>query len=701
MIGRGFLPEDECPGRTNVLVLCHDVWKRRFAGDPAAVGQKILLHDTAYTFVGVMPPQFFFFNRQMDFLSPMEWNREEMRQYRDARWLRVMARLKPGDTLQQAQARADVFSENLARDHPETNRGWKVRLRPLAEDSAGPLRPALLMLMSGVGCVLLITCLNVANLILVQVSSRGRELAVRSALGASRMRLVRQLLTESLMLSAVGGLLGMGLAWILIRHFQTLLPDPYTYGKYLVQVEAIGMDSRVAGFAVLVAFLTGAIFGLVPALRASQPDLNEILKDTGKGSAGGRQSRKIHDVLVIAEVSLALVMVAGAFLLVRSFIGLLSRGPGLRAANVITLETQLPTWEIRDRLLKRGGSRETWSKVWNDEIRSFNRRVLERLQALPGVRSAGLTGYIPMTGWYWRETFTVEGRTVDASSRSAPPKAIGLVVSPAYFETIGLPLLGGRLFSNHDTPDSVGVVVISQEMAQRYWPAEDPLGKRMQWGDPSPDNPWLTVVGVVGDVREDGISKPPQPTFYAPLEQRPAEGFFIAIRTQSDPLSVMPALRRALKEVHPKIPIYRLRKLEDVVLDSTWRLRYSMLLLGGLAGLSLILAVIGVYGVLSYAVADRTQEIGVRMALGASQHDIVRLIVRRGLGLVAIGVLIGLAAACILTRSLLSLLFGVSPLDPLTFALVVLVLIVSGWLACYLPARRASRVNPMTALRYE
>ena len=701
VIGRGFLPEEERSGSANVLVLRHDLWKRRFAGDPSVVGQKILLNDTPYTIVGVMPPQFVFFNRQAECLRPLEQSHEELQGYRDDRWLRVMARLKPGDTLEQVQARADVFSENLAREHQETNRGWKMRIHPLAEDSAGAIRPPLLMLMCGVGCILLITCVNVANLILVQVSSRGRELAVRSAMGASRMRLVRQLLTESLMLSAVGGLLGLGLAWILIRYFQALLPDPYTYGKYLVQVEAIRMDSWVVGFALLVAVLTGAIFGLFPALRASRPDLNEILKDAGRGPVGARRSRRIHSVLVIAEVSLALVMVAGALLLVRSFIGLFDRGPGIRTTNVITMQTELPTWEIRDRLRKPGISRDAFLRALGAEVRSLNRRILERLRALPGVRSADITSYIPMTGYYWSDLITIEGRTADPGARSAPPKAIGLSVSPGYFETIGLPLLKGRMFSSHDTRDSVGVVVISQEMAQRYWPGEDPLGKRMKWGGPDPDNPWLTIVGVVGDVREDGISKPPQPTFYAPLEQQPAEGFFLAIRTQSDPLSLMPAVRRALQEVSPKIPIYRLRKLDDVVLDSTWRLRYSMLLLGGLAGLSLILAVIGVYGVLSYAVTDRTQEIGVRMALGATQREIVRLILRRGLGLVAIGVLIGLTGAYALTRYLSSLLFGVSPLDPLTFTLVVLVLIVSGWLACYLPALRASRVDPMTALRYE
>ncbi len=701
MIGREFLPEEERPGNTNVLILRYDLWRRRFAGDPAALGQKVQLSGAVYTIVGVMPPQFIFFNRQAEFLSPMEWNSEEMRQSRGDRWLRVVARLKPGDTLQKAQARADVFSENLAREHPETNRGWKVHLRPLAEDSAGPLRPALLVLMCGVCCVLLITCVNVANLILVQVSSRGRELAVRSAMGAGRTRLVRQLLTESLMLSVVGGLLGLCIAWVLIQRFQTLLPDPYTYGKYLVQVEAIRMDSWVVCFALLVALITGAVFGMAPALRASRPDLNEVLQDSGKGSVGGQRSRRIHDVLVVAEVSLALVMVAGAVLLVRSFIGLFNRGPGFRAENVITMETELPTWEIRDRLGKQSRSREAFYRALYAERRSLNRRVLERLQAVPGVRSADVTSYIPMTGDYWRNTVTIEGRTVDSSAGSAPPEAIGLIVSPGYFETIGIPLLKGRSFSSQDTEQSVRVAVISQEMAQRYWPAQDPLGRRMKWGGANPNNPWLTVVGVVGDVREDGIVKPPQPAFYAPLEQRPTESYFLAIRTQADPLSVMPAVRQALKGVDPRIPIYRLRKLDDIVLDSTWRLRYSMLLLSALAGLSLILAVIGVYGVLSYAVTVKTPEIGVRMALGASQHVIVRLIARRGLALVAIGALLGLVAACALTRFLSSLLFGISPLDPLTFALVMLVLIITGWLACYLPALRASRINPTTALRYE
>jgi putative ABC transport system permease protein len=304
-----------------------------------------------------------------------------------------------------------------------------------------------------------------------------------------------------------------------------------------------------------------------------------------------------------------------------------------------------------------------------------------------------------MTGWYRRSPFTVEDHA--AADAQSSPEAIYRIVSESYFETAGIPLWQGRLFDVHDLPDSPPVALINREMARRHWPGEDPLGKRVKWGESRSDSPWMTVVGTVGDVCEDGLDKPPQPTVYMPLKQDPLSVFFLAIRTESDPASVMPAVRRALKEVHPKIPVYRLRRLDDIVLDSTWQLRYSMLLLGGLAAISLLLAVIGVYGVLSYAVTDRTQEIGVRMALGATRPVVMRLVVRRGLRLVAMGVSIGLAAACALTRFLSALLFGISPLDPLTFALVALVLIASGVLACYVPALRASRVEPMTALRYE
>jgi putative ABC transport system permease protein len=699
MLGRGFVPEDERPGSPNVAVIFYGLWKSRFGGNPGVLGQKILFGNDPYTIVGVMPPRFVFFNRQVEFLTPQQWAIDRVQRDRGYRSMRVMARLKPGISLQQAQARADVFSENLARAHPETNSGWKVRIFTLAQDSSGGIRPALLMLMGAVGCVLLITCVNAANLILVQVASRSREFAVRSAMGASRARLVRQLLTESLILSAFGGLLGLGFAWTLIARFQALLPDPNTYGKYLVQVEAIRMDPWVASFALLVALLTGIVFGLVPALRASRPNLNENLTDAAKGSLGGRHSRRVHDILIVAEVSLALVMVTGAVLLVRSFMGLFNRGPGIRASNVITMQSQAPYWEILDRLRKQGVSGNALSTAWQAEMRSLTGRILDRLRTVPGVRSADITSYIPMTGWYSRMDFTVEGHAADAGATNAP-QAIWRTVSPGYFETIGIPLLRGRLFDTRDTASSAGVVVVSQELARRYWPREDPLGKRMKAGDAGSNGSWLSVVGMVGDVREDGIAKPPPPTFYVPINQATPATFFLAIRANADPLSVMPAVRRALKEVDPELPIYRLRKLEDVVLDSTWQLRYSMLLLGGLAGLSLVLAVVGVYGVLSHAVEDRTQEIGVRMALGAAQGDVVRLLVLRGLRLVAFGVAIGLAAAFGLTRSLSVLLFGVSPLDPLTFASVAAVLIASGWLACYLPALRASRVNPMTALRY-
>ena len=699
-IGRGFLPEEERPGGPEAVVLRHDLWQRRFGGDPSVIGKKLVLTDTAYTIVGVMPPEFVFFSRQVEFLSPLRWPADNMRRSRGYRSLRVMARLKPGYTLEQSQARADVFSDNLARDYPATNHGLKMRLVPVNEDATSSIRSALLMLMGGVGCVLLITCLNVANLILVQVASRGRELAARSAMGASRGRLIQQLLTENLLLSAAGGACGLALAWILIQRFQALLPDPMTYGKWLIQVEGIRMDSRVVGFALLVALITGVVFGLIPALRASRPDLNELLKDAGRGSAGGRSTRKLQEALVVAEVSLALVMVTGAVLLVRSFVGLYSRGPGIRTENVLTFQSQLPWWEMEPRLRKQGLSGDALGKAADVEMRSLNERILERVQALPGVRSAGLTSYIPMTGWYRRTDVTIEGRAVDPAAKGLP-QALVRIVSPGYFETIGLPLVRGRQLEARDGPDSMPVVVIDQEMARRYWAGDNPLGKRMKWGGPGGNDPWLTVVGVMGDIREDGIDKPPQPTFYVPLKQGSLFGFFLAVRTQSEPTSILPALRRALSEAHPQLPIYRVRKLEDIVLDSTWRLRYSMLLLGGLSALALILAVIGVYGVLSYAISTRTQEIGVRMALGADQDDIVRLVMSRGVRLMAIGVVIGLAAAGALTRSLSTLLFGVSALDPLTFALVAVVLVGAGCLACYVPSLRASRLNPVTALRHE
>ena len=327
----------------------------------------------------------------------------------------------------------------------------------------------------------------------------------------------------------------------------------------------------------------------------------------------------------------------------------------------------------------------------------MNDRVLDALQKVPGVGSAALTSYVPMTGWYRRDDFTVEGKPTGAYGR---PQAIPRLVSASYFHTLDIPLLRGRLPDAHDTSDSPLVAVITAEMARRYWPSEDPLGKRLRWAD-GPNDPWITVAGVVGDVHEDGLNKPPQAIVYLPLQQQPLPVIWIVLRTRSDPALLVPAVRRALHAVHPKIPLYRIRRMDDVVLDSTWQLRYSMLLLSGLATLSLLLAVIGVYGVLSYAVTDRTREIGVRMSLGARRSDVVGLVVRRGLGLVALGIASGAAAAAVMTRFLSALLFGISPLDPSTFALVAFVLVVSGWLACYLPALRASRVNPAAALRHE
>jgi predicted permease len=374
-LGRGYLPEEERPGGPSVVVIFESLWRRRYAADPAVIGKQIFLADRPYTIVGVLPREFVFFNRQVEFLAASQWSVDRLRQQRGYRSFRVMGRLKPGMTMRDAQARAEVFAANLARSYPATNRGWDMRLSPLATDSAGPLRPALWMLMGASGCVLLITCLNIANLLLVQTASRNKELAVRSAMGALRGRLVRQLVTESMMLAVVGGVLAAGLAWLLIRYFQSLLPDRYTAGKYLVQVEAIRMDPRVIGFALAAALLTGFVFGFILAWRASKPDMNTMLKDATRGAKGGRRGRRLQEMLVVTEVSIALVMVVGAVLLIRSFVRLYGQSLGMRTQNVISLQTQLPYWEVSARLQKLGLSNEAPEKRWDAEFQTMDGQV--------------------------------------------------------------------------------------------------------------------------------------------------------------------------------------------------------------------------------------------------------------------------------------------------------------------------------------
>jgi putative ABC transport system permease protein len=536
--------------------------------------------------------------------------------------------------------------------------------------------------LGAVGFVLLIACANVANLLLARAAVRQKEIAVRVALGASRLRLVRQFLTESVLLSILGGVVGLLLSLWGVNLLKAFIPESIS------QARAIAIDSKVLIFTVLVSLLTGLIFGLAPAAQASKFNLNETLKEGGRDSAVGNRGNRIRGLLVIAEVAVSLILLIGAGLLINSFLRLRNVDPGFRADNLLTMQVALPALKYPD-LTRRA---------------AFYTELVRRIEALPGVKSAAVTNWIPLVRQGDSITISVEGRPAPAPSQGNSPSVVTRVIHPHYFSTMGIQFLQGREFGEQDKVDSPGVAVISETMARRFFPGEDPLGKRITPGKPDSTNPddWITIIGVVKDVRQFELVADPKPQMYLSYVQA---GFFaprhLVVSTNVEPLSLAATVRKTVWEIDKDQPVSNISTMENVLSESVARQRFSMLLLGIFAGLALILAAVGIYGVMSYSIAQRTHEIGIRMALGAQKSDVLKLAVGQGLKLVLIGVAIGLVAAFILTRVMASLLFGVSATDPTTFITISLVLISVALLASYIPARRATKVDPMIALRYE
>ena len=675
LLGRPLLPAEDTPGGPKVAVLSYKLWQRRFGGDPGIVGKRLILNGESTLVAGVMPASFEIPQRT-ELWVPMQLLIEENQ--RGGHFLQTTGRLKPGVTIERAQSEMTGIAERIAKAHPDTNEGWGVNLIPVRDLMVEDIRPALLVLLGAVGLVLLIACANVANLLLSRLAAREREVAVRTALGAGRGRLVRQFLTESTLLSLVGGLLGALLAWrgtpLLLALFNNRIP----------RAQEIGVDWTVLGFTLGLSLATGLLFGFLPALHASKSDLQSSLRDGAKGS-GDRRGRRTRSVLVFAEVALAIVLLVGAGLLVRSLFALQSVQPGFKADHALSVQIQLP------------------ESTYKEEAKqvAFYRDLLPRLAALPGVQSAAAGYPLPFSGSRMVLAFAAEGQAPPKTLADMPAANMAFVTS-SYFATLAIPVREGRGFEDRDGLDSEKVIVVNRSLAEKIWPGESPVGKRITFGVPvNADSEWHRVVGVVADVRHAELNDEPGLQAYLPLLQAPSDQAALVVRTAGSPGAMTAAVAAAVREVDPGLPVANAKTLDQLVSDSVAAPRANAVLLGLLAALALLLAAVGVYGVLSYSVAQRTREIGLRMALGAAGGDVLRQLFREGLTTVLAGIATGLVGAFFLARTLESLLYGVEVRDPLTFVGVPLVLLLVAMLATWLPARRATRVEPVVALRYE
>jgi putative ABC transport system permease protein len=673
LTGRFFVPEEDRVGNDLVIILSHQLWQNRFGGDPAIIGKQATISGRQRTVVGVMPPGFHFLDNQVKAWMPLAL--DPAINYREVtgRYLRVVARLKPAVTVQQAQAELTGIAKQLEQALPKYNTGWDVNVVPMHEQVVGEIRPILVVLFAAVAFVLLIACANVANLLLSRAASRQKELALRAALGASRMRLVRQMLTESVLLALMGGVLGVFLAFWGVHLLIGFGPDN------IPRLNEITIDPRALLFTFGVSLLTGLLFGLIPAVQASRPDLNDALKEGSRGSTGGR-GRIVRNVFIVAEVSLALVLLVGAGLMIRSFMRLQSVETGFNPENVLTMRAQLPKKKYPE----------------PHQILDFFKQAQDRIAALPGVQAVGAISYLPLTGLASRDGFRIIGQPAPAPGQE--PGVEVRVITSGYFRAMGIPLLKGRLLDERDVKES-RVLLINETMAKRYFAGVDPVGKQMEvsWDGSGPDE----IVGVVGDIREGALNKEPEPAIYWSHPRVPYSGMALVVRTAGDASRFGTAVQKEIRALDPDQPIADVRTMKQVIAKSIARPRFNTLLLSIFAGVALVLASVGLYGVMNYSATQRTHEVGIRMALGATRADIMRLVVGNGMMLTLTGIGIGVAASWALTRVMANLLFGITATDLPTFVGVSAVLAAVAFIANYIPARRATRVNPVIALRYE
>jgi putative ABC transport system permease protein len=672
--GRWFTPEEDTPGKDNVAILSEGLWRRRYAADENILGRKIKVNNQDVTVVGVMPAGFRFPFSKPELWSPMAIDR--VRAGRNGRYLITVARLRPGSTVATAQADMNTLQPQLIAERPQFNSKWGITVVSLSQQVAGDVKTPLVVLLAAVGLVLLIACANVANLMLMRAANRSREVAIRSALGASGWRVARQLLVESTLLSVIGGALGLALGVWVMKLLVAALPASISN----VSLETIRIDATVFVFAAALSILTGMFFGLAPALKAVRIDVQEGLKSGGRGYAGGRSV--MRNVLVVAEVALSMVLLVGAGLLIRSFAKLSGVDPGFDAPHVLSMQ-----------LATQGRYRE------DGAFFNFLNRTLERVRSVPGVEAAGTAHFLPLDGLgsatgFWRN----DHPKPDAGAESITQVT---VVMPGYFASLRIPLIRGRVFDERDRKDAPPVLVINQALARQFYPnGEDPVGKRLnvQWthtGTP------YEIVGVVGDVHQTGMDKDPAPGVFIANLQEPNGPVNLVLRAQGDPKMLSQTIQREIHAIDPDLPIANVQTMDSFISASVAAPRFNTILLGGFAALALLLAAVGIFGVISYSVTQRTQELGVRRALGADTWSVMRLVLVQGIGLTILGLAIGVAGALAVTRLMKSLLFDVTSTDAITYLAVSAVLLLVAFAACYLPARRAAQVDPMVALRYE
>ena len=676
IMGRNFASEENQPGKDRVAIITHSLWQRRFGGDPNILNKTITINSIVRTVVGVMP-EHFNYPKGAEVYAPLPMSPELMKS-RGNHGYYVIGRLKSGSSIQSAQAEIDNVMARLEQQFPETNKGWSATVFPIVADTVRTYDTALWVMMAAVGFVLLIACANVANLMLARASGRRREIALRTALGASRWRIVRQLLTESVIVALIGGVLGILIGFWAIDALRA--GNPGDAAKYAPGWYQLGINWTVLLFTLGLSVLSGIVFGLAPALQVSKPNLNDSLKEGTRGTSGS--SHRLRSSLVVFEVALSLMLLVGAGLLTRSFLSLLKTDPGFNPDHVLTMNLVLPGAKYKDEPAR--------AAFYND--------LVQRVKAQPGVESAAFVNYLPLGGANSSDSYLVEGEPEPAPGQEYDGRY--RVATPDYFRTMEISIVRGRAFTEQDKAGAQPVVIVNETLARKHWPGQDPIGKRIRFYGPLDKAPWMQVVGVIKDVKHE-LNIPVEPEYYLPHAQDSWNAMVLVARTIVEPASLAGALRQQVWAIDKDQPVFDVKTMQEVRSSSVAIYSFSSVMLAIFAGVALVLAAVGIYGVMAFAVTQRTQEIGIRMALGARTADVLRLVVTHGMKLALLGMVIGLAGSWALTRFIEKLLVGVPPTDLLTFSLVSLCLLVAAFVACYLPARRATKVDPLVALRCE